>query len=299
VGGREPSGLGANFAMNTEDAASAFLILLPIAFNASFFLLARLFDYPDILRRPTEDILSRFQAGGIRLKLVWYGFMLTAILLAPLAILMGQVLARDSLAVVPTATIVGVLAAVVQFLGLARRPFLVPALARRYHDPASSQATRDATIVVFESFHRYLGVAIGECLGYLFTGAWTVLVGVAMLQSSGLRSVARTARDCDRPLPRRGLARVRRPLRREGLETRGRARPDRLRRLVALANRRRARASLWVKTCVISALRPNNESSCAFLPLLDPDESMEVGGHARQSKGARRGRPFGRPLFSA
>ena len=131
MGGREPSGLGANFAMNTEDAASAFLILLPIAFNAFFFLLARLFDYPDILHSPTEDILSRFQAGGIRLKLVWYGFMLTAILLAPLAILMGQVLARDSLAVVPTATIVGVLAAVVQFLGLARWPFVVPALARR------------------------------------------------------------------------------------------------------------------------------------------------------------------------
>jgi hypothetical protein len=30
----------------------------------------------------------------------------------------------------------------------------------------------------------YLGVAVGECLGYLFTGTWTVLVGVAMLQSS-------------------------------------------------------------------------------------------------------------------
>jgi hypothetical protein len=39
-------------------------------------------------------------------------------------------------------------------------------------------------VVIFESFHRYLGVAIGECLGYLFTGAWTVLIGVAMLRSS-------------------------------------------------------------------------------------------------------------------
>ncbi len=38
--------------------------------------------------------------------------------------------------------------------------------------------------LLFESFHRYLGVAIGECLGYLFTGVWTVLIGVAMLQSS-------------------------------------------------------------------------------------------------------------------
>lgn len=170
--------------MNIERAAGALLIVLPLAFNAFFFLLARHFDYPDILRSSTENILRRFRAGGVGLKLLWYGFMLTAVLLAPLAVLVGQVLARDDLAVVPTATVIGVLAAVVQFLGLARWPFLVPTLARTYDDPGSSEATRDATMVVFESFHRYLGVAIGECLGYLFTGAWTVLVGVAMLQSS-------------------------------------------------------------------------------------------------------------------
>ena len=170
--------------MNIDRAAGALLVILPLAFNGFFFLLARRFDYPDILRNPTAEVLRRFQAGGVRLKLLWYGFMLTAVLLAPLAVLLGQVLARDSLAIVPTATVVGVLAAAVQFLGLARWPFLVPALARKYHDPASSEATREATVVVFESFHRYLGVAIGECLGYLFTGAWTVLVGVAMLQSS-------------------------------------------------------------------------------------------------------------------
>jgi uncharacterized protein DUF4386 len=101
----------------------------------------------------------------VSLKLLWYGFMLTAVLLAPLAVLLGQVLAGDRLTVVPTTTVVGVLAAVVQFLGPARWQFLVPALARAHTDPASTQATREATTVAFESFHRYLG--IGECLGYL------------------------------------------------------------------------------------------------------------------------------------
>jgi hypothetical protein len=94
------------------------------------------------------------------------------------------VLARDGLKLVPVTTTVGVLAAVVQFLGLARWPFLVPALARTYEDPNSSAAAREAAAVVFDSFHRYLGVAIGECLGYLFTGAWTLLIAIAMLQSS-------------------------------------------------------------------------------------------------------------------
>jgi Domain of unknown function (DUF4386) len=170
--------------MNIQYAAGALLIILPLAFNLFFFLLGRRFDYPNILRSPTDEVLSRFTAGGVSLKLLWYGFMLTAVLLAPLAVLLGQVLGRDGLAIVPTATVVGVLAAVVQFFGLARWPFLVPTLARKYGDPTSSVATREATVVVFESFHLYLGVAIGECLGYLFTGAWTVLLGVAMLQSS-------------------------------------------------------------------------------------------------------------------
>jgi hypothetical protein len=170
--------------VSTERVAAVLLVFLPLAFNLFFFLLARYFDYPKILRNPTEDILSRFHAGGVRLKLVWYGFMLTAVLLAPLAVLVGQVLARDQLAIVPTATVIGVLAALVQVVGLARWPFLVPELARTYQDPAAGEARREATVVAFESFHRYLGVAIGECLGYLFTGTWTVLVGVAMLQSS-------------------------------------------------------------------------------------------------------------------
>jgi hypothetical protein len=169
--------------MNIKNAAGALLIILPLAFSL-FFFLGRRFDYPNILRSPPQGVLSRFNAGGVGLKLVSYGFMLTAVLLAPLAVLLGQVLGRDGLAIVPTTTVIGVLAAVVQFLGLARWPFLVPTLARKYDDPAATAAIREATVVVFESFHTYLGVAIGECLGYLFTGAWTVLVGVAMLQSS-------------------------------------------------------------------------------------------------------------------
>jgi hypothetical protein len=116
--------------MSIDRVAGVLLIGIPIAFNVFFFALARLFDYPSVLRIPVGLVLSRFLAGGLRLKLVWYGFMLTAVLFAPLAVLLGQVLARDDLQIVPVTTTIGVLAAVVQFLGLARWPFLVPTLAR-------------------------------------------------------------------------------------------------------------------------------------------------------------------------
>jgi hypothetical protein len=39
---------------------------------------------------------------------------------------------------------------------------------------------------VFQTLNRYLGVAVGEHLGYLFTGLWTGLVGAAAVQSDVL-----------------------------------------------------------------------------------------------------------------
>ena len=57
------------------------------------------------------------------------------------------------------------IAALVQLLGLVRRPFLAPYLARTMADPDASEARREAVDVVFQSFNRYLGVAVGEHLG--------------------------------------------------------------------------------------------------------------------------------------
>jgi hypothetical protein len=170
--------------MTLERATGLLLIVMPIAFNLFFFLLGRTFGYPNILRQPTGEILRRFHAGGTGLKLIWHGFFLTAVAFVPLVVLVGQILAEDDLVVTPLATTFGVLAAVVQFLGLVRWPYLVPYLARTFLDPSSSEATRDAVAVVFQAFHRTLGVAIGEHLGYLFTGVWTLLFGVAMTQGT-------------------------------------------------------------------------------------------------------------------
>src|SRR5687767_4757331 len=170
--------------MTLERVTGLLLIVMPIGFNLFFFLLGRRFDYPAILRQPTGEILRRFQGGGTALKLTWHGFFLTAVAFVPLVILVSQVLAEDDLAVVPMATTFGVLAAAVQFLGLIRWPYLVPYLARTYLDPSASEATRDGVVVAFQAFHRTLGVAVGEHLGYLFTGLWTLLVGAAMTRSA-------------------------------------------------------------------------------------------------------------------
>ncbi len=178
-----PQGLLFGVHVNSELQAGLLLIAAPVAFNVVFFVLGRAFGYPDILRRPTDEILRRFAAGGPRLVLLWYAFALAGVLFLPIALLLGELTAADPLgrAAVPF----GVVAGMVQVVGLLRWPFLVPHLASSYVAPGASQASRDAIVIAFESAHRFLGTAIGEHLGYAFTAAWTVLLALA-LEGGGL-----------------------------------------------------------------------------------------------------------------
>jgi hypothetical protein len=57
--------------VNATVAAAVLLILLAVAFNVAFAALAAKFDYPDILRRPTTEVLDRFRQGGSGLVLLW------------------------------------------------------------------------------------------------------------------------------------------------------------------------------------------------------------------------------------
>jgi hypothetical protein len=162
-------------------AAGLFLIGVPLAFNGAFAALAARFDYPDVLRHPTRDVLAKFGAGGTSRQLLWWAFALTAVLLAPLVVLFAAALPDADPTLLSVATTLGVLAAAAQFLGLIRWPFLVPFLAE--------QEDSEAVDLVFQAFNRYLGVAVGEHLGYLLTGAWTTLAGVALLTESTLLGV--------------------------------------------------------------------------------------------------------------
>lgn len=170
----------------TRVLTGTLLIAVPVLFMLFYVLLTMTFDYPGILREPAGEVLSRFAAGGPSLILLWYGFALTPALFIPAAILLRRVFPATT-PLLDLATPLAVLAGLVQVLGLIRWPFLVPELARTFLDPAASEATKAATLAVFGAFHQYAGVAIGEHLGYLFTGAWTLVMAGAMLATPEFR----------------------------------------------------------------------------------------------------------------
>ena len=173
--------------MSADLAAAILLISVPIAFNLAFFELGRAFDYPDILRREPDEILRRFAAGGSGLVLRWEGLLVSAVAMLPLVALLAIVLAAPP-ALTALSIVVGAAAALVQALGLVRWPFAVPELARRYvaAEGPDAEATRRSIELTFATLHRLLGVGIGEHLGYLLTGLWTLLVAASILATAVL-----------------------------------------------------------------------------------------------------------------
>ena len=175
------------FAISLRRATGLLLIIVPLAFTVCFTLLQQLFEYPDILRQPTADILAKFAAGGAPLVAVWY------------------VADPDRGGLHPAHR------AGAPRPGRARRAHRAPAGSpppsasspacprrsascagrswcrtwrRRTSPRGASEAQRAAAGMVFEAFHRYAGMAVGEHLGYLSTSVWTLLVAVVMLRTA-------------------------------------------------------------------------------------------------------------------
>ncbi len=157
------------------------LIAVPIAFNVAFFELGRTFDYPGILREPPEEVLRRFAAGGSALVLRWQALLLSAVAMLPLVALLAVVLDTPP-ALASLALVIGTAAALVQAIGLVRWPFAVPELARRYlaAEERADPAEQRAIVVEFATLNRLFGVGIGEHLGYLLTGFWTLIVAFSI-----------------------------------------------------------------------------------------------------------------------
>lgn len=143
--------------------------------NLAFAGLGAVFDYPDVLKQPTGDVLAAFRASQLAVTAGFLTLALSSALLAPVAVGVGRLSgSRPMRWAVP----VGVAAAVVQVVGLLRWPLLVPGWAATAagDDPAAAGAAREA----FGTANRLLGTLVGETGGYLLTAAWTGLVLVAL-----------------------------------------------------------------------------------------------------------------------
>lgn len=154
---------------------AALLIVAAVLTNAAFTVLGTVFNYPDVLGEPVEDILAAFRAHQTAV-VGWFAVMaLSAALFAPIAIGVGRLSTHRAMRI---AVPVGIAASIVQVIGLLRWPLLVPRFAAdaASADPALAAAAQDS----FALAHSLLGTLVGETLGYCLTAAWTLLILMAL-----------------------------------------------------------------------------------------------------------------------
>jgi phage shock protein PspC (stress-responsive transcriptional regulator) len=166
------------------------LIGVPLVFTAGFTGLQLTFEYPDILRHPAGEVLTRFAGAGADLHFYWYAMMAAALAMIPAAIGLGLHLWERDRHLAAMSIGAGVLAGLVQALGLLRWVILVPGLAASYVAPGATEAQQQVEVALFDAANRYLGMGVGEHLGYLFTAAWTLLVAALIIRQHRYIAVA-------------------------------------------------------------------------------------------------------------
>jgi hypothetical protein len=156
------------------------LLASAVVVTVAFAGLGSAFDYPAILARPADQVLIAFHDRAALVGALFALLALGAAMLAPIALGTARLAGPGRWST--AATVVGVAAALVQLVGLARWPLLAPSLAATAADPATSVADRVAAADQFTWLNIVLGQGLGEAGGYLLTAAWTVLVLLALRQ---------------------------------------------------------------------------------------------------------------------
>ncbi len=165
--------------MNTEKRSGYYLILGSMGVLIPYMILQQIFDYPNILRFDVKIVLEKFNQGGVKLIITWWAFALLGLPLIVAYIKIGQRLEQRIL-YLRWITTVGTLGLVLQMIGLLRWALVVPILSEHYMQ--GNAAVRASTAMQFRIMNQFLGVALGEHLGQLFTITWTVLFAHALLK---------------------------------------------------------------------------------------------------------------------
>jgi hypothetical protein len=169
----------------TREYGTAFAVALVHVglLSAGFLILADQFSFPEILRAPSEARLALFRQNQGLIVPAYYMMGLSGLTQIMLAVLIHQSFARPGSTLLLAALVAGVLGGAFQMMGFMRWPIAVPYLAEQMA-LAPTAEVRGVVALLEGLLNRYAGMTIGEHLGFLGQGAWTLLVSLAMFRGA-------------------------------------------------------------------------------------------------------------------
>ncbi len=167
----------------TREYGTAFAVTLVHVglLSVGFLILADQFSFPEILRAPSEERLALFRQHQALIVPAYYMMGLSGLTQIMLAVLFHQSFAKTGSTLPVAALVAGVLAGAFQMMGFMRWPIAVPYLAEQMAGAGTAEM-RNVVALLEGLLNRYAGMVVGEHLGFLAQGAWTMLISLAMFR---------------------------------------------------------------------------------------------------------------------
>ncbi len=168
----------------TREYGTAFAVALVHVglLSVGFLILADVFSFPEILRAPSEARLALFHQNQGMIVPAYYMMGLSGLTQIMLAVLFHQSFGKTGSTLLTAALVAGVLAGAFQMMGFMRWPIAVPFLAEQMSG-AETAEMRNVIALLEGLLNRYAGMVVGEHLGFLAQGAWTMLISLAMFRA--------------------------------------------------------------------------------------------------------------------
>ena len=140
------------------------------------------FEFPDILRENMETTLGLFTKNSAYTVPAYYLFTLTGISFILVVLLLFKTLKFQESTNGFLAVVFGVLFGLTSSLGFVRWPFLMQHLGQLLAGASPDQV--ETIRIIYDSFHIYAGVSVGENFAFWFEFLWMFLFSTAMVHRS-------------------------------------------------------------------------------------------------------------------
>lgn len=166
-------------------SAGTVFVLASLLMITCFTLLGALLGFPDILRAETGVVFQRLLESGASARILYYGLMLSAVLLIFEAVLFHKVFDDGKGGVLLSlGKYCGICAGMFFIFGFMRWVFLVPYLVETYTSADPGGAAAATAEGLFRAFDIYLGLSMGEHMGFLFLSLMLGFFGITIIRSS-------------------------------------------------------------------------------------------------------------------
>jgi hypothetical protein len=137
--------------------------------------LSAVFEFPEILRRPGDEVLPRYADNASTVRPVYWLLAMTGLVLIAISAELGRLLAPRAPGPSRLVTGFGIATGVFWSLGYARWPIAMPYLSDLYETGEQQRA-----VELYELLNRYAGMTVGEHLGFITMGVFALALAVAL-----------------------------------------------------------------------------------------------------------------------